>query len=1497
MTRTRTHVGIEPLTHLPQGQTQHLTAAAYTLPGRTIVRLVPEALTEAEDRTLDTIGAQPVSHAPVGYTTPRAIGFPAWPILSEPDNAHHALHLVGELEWARRRAGSAKNTVKQRLNQLAATLSASAPHFVPTLLEEAARIFAAADNLTYATQMFNQARETERTRSLAVDDQRHRAMFQEFTALGVVGIKALRAEAQAAPARDGDPHGVLDYLIDLNATRLRAGHEPYRGLVKDLRAAGKIAGLSAAETDDRFFDAVVDIPAVLHAPADFLSGIRDSLVRYARTRPAARSLLARIHPREMNTDEYLALLEESGTVAELRADPQAWAEWLLELIAQMPQRPDRQGTLVDQVLDTREQLAGHEVQLPLQYVDLDVLDALLECGVRIAGPESDLWYHSVNWSSWLQATNGMRARALDYVAADPVLGEDARQALRSAEIRSHADILLATSGTRQILDDVLQRHRQLRDGPALSVAGLREFHATAADLAQPPIAEHLPEPLREVLDVDAAALLQHSVRGGVLAELTWPAAEEAIRRLCAQAGTEKYRLFSTYPAVAVVAGRHLEVIDGDQVIASGQLPEDMDWIFGVQHMGETAVCYYRDTGGDYLAYWLHTQAATTVTDPSSTFSAVNYSLPYRDGRLAGKGHLTVGDTTHFGPATTVLTTDPDTATVLADGGHSRTYRWDGESFHQVQYTAEELTRDLGLRELGLDIPELGPDTEIRLEHSTLVPAQPGTADSPLGTINGVHAQIHLNQGGHESIVTAFGTFDAHDCPAVLRRPGGGVWLRDSHRLLDHDTGRDLDLTARNTTPMRMIEHFPVAALHQTVPRDDAASTRMRSYPRTHAEELLNALHTENDNHTNVIAAQLGTDDPELIDAIATLAHAVHAVATDYATLRHTAGLDQSPDTDTPEPELTLSGAASQLLNPDTAATPGATPAPTAHPHTVAGIAGLLRHARNPDATPTDDHGLHVTGWNRIIGNETLLIARSLGPQARRFWPPQARREVTDLVRTMIDAGLLCGPWHSAYLIEPRRYDRKKQVPFQAVVDQAVTFQRSGHWTPQTGQVYPVLLTDHRPDLCGTPLTHPRTWPMTAPDLQAVLDAADALDPDETIDIDQLDHAAMDRITAHTGLLPETLLYLLSRAPGYHGYEAMDKSTRDLFGFSTTQAAAVLIQTRELRGHWDNIVCATVPADDPTSFLHGTIDADAVISYWRQEFGAPAIRLATSDYAAIKTTWHMTEHLFIDLLTPVQLSHLPEYVSLRDLHAYLSTLLLLIQLRSWNTDESALLAAKLQWLKTHATEHTVGNDDLHAAELGTDYNDPKVHTLTDPFDHGIRALLEGHLDELIADLDHPANTHGCPWDPRTSAPDTVRAIEQRYDLPEESATYYLQLLALIEPTDANIRAWNDWRNKDIDAAAAPLVDKKLILEAKRPGARRSRFLPGGWLPAAPGSKATEVWKAPLYLMWRDTKARPVVWASPLLSTHRRLFTDAWQRVRDGDAPGYEQLRTDRYRRRH
>lgn len=115
-----------------------------------------------------------------------------------------------------------------------------------------------------------------------------------------------------------------------------------------------------------------------------------------------------------------------------------------------------------------------------------------------------------------------------------------------------------------------------------------------------------------------------------------------------------------------------------------------------------------------------------------------------------------------------------------------------------------------------------------------------------------------------------------------------------------------------------------------------------------------------------------------------------------------------------------------------------------------------------------------------------------------------------------------------------------------------------------------------------------------------------------------------------------------------------------------------------------------------------------------------------------------------------------------------------------------------------------------------------------------------------------------------------------------------------PSDANIREWNGWRKKNIDAAAAQLVDKGLLVEAKRSGAGRTRFLPGGWLEPAPREKGLEVWKAPLYLLWRDAKMRPVVPTCPPLVPMPQLFADAWARYDSGDVPGYEELTTTRYR---
>ena len=77
--------------------------------------------------------------------------------------------------------------VKKHFEKLAAELTASAPHFVPPLLEEIARILHDVGNDTAALRFFDRAREIERAHDVLVDPDRHRAVFTESSSLGIVG--------------------------------------------------------------------------------------------------------------------------------------------------------------------------------------------------------------------------------------------------------------------------------------------------------------------------------------------------------------------------------------------------------------------------------------------------------------------------------------------------------------------------------------------------------------------------------------------------------------------------------------------------------------------------------------------------------------------------------------------------------------------------------------------------------------------------------------------------------------------------------------------------------------------------------------------------------------------------------------------------------------------------------------------------------------------------------------------------------------------------------------------------------------------------------------------------------------------------------------------------------------------------------------------------------------------------------------------------------------
>jgi len=120
----------------------------------------------------------------------------------------------------------------------------------------------------------------------------------------------------------------------------------------------------------------------------------------------------------------------------------------------------------------------------------------------------------------------------------------------------------------------------------------------------------------------------------------------------------------------------------------------------------------------------------------------------------------------------------------------------------------------------------------------------------------------------------------------------------------------------------------------------------------------------------------------------------------------------------------------------------------------------------------------------------------------------------------------------------------------------------------------------------------------------------------------------------------------------------------------------------------------------------------------------------------------------------------------------------------------------------------------------------------------------------------------------------------------SAAYYVQVLALLDPTDKNVARWTGWSVKRIRELGSTLVEAGLVVAAKRERAGRSVFLPGGWLNLKAPSLPMEAWKSKAYGLALDGTP-PLSVVLPLRPADR-LFVQAWERVRAGDKPAFEQL---------
>ncbi len=138
------------------------------------------------------------------------------------------------------------------------------------------------------------------------------------------------------------------------------------------------------------------------------------------------------------------------------------------------------------------------------------------------------------------------------------------------------------------------------------------------------------------------------------------------------------------------------------------------------------------------------------------------------------------------------------------------------------------------------------------------------------------------------------------------------------------------------------------------------------------------------------------------------------------------------------------------------------------------------------------------------------------------------------------------------------------------------------------------------------------------------------------------------------------------------------------------------------------------------------------------------------------------------------------------------------------------------------------------------------------------------------------------------PELVTEVAKAHELGEDAAVLYLQLLALPDPTDRNVARWTGWKPARLKKARAELLASGLVMEAKRARAGRTLFLPGGWQEAKAPGLPVETWKAAFYDLPTHHDVLPR-FAVP------ELFARAWQRVTDGDAPGFEELRTGKRRK--
>ena len=1546
-----------------------VVALAATVNGVPVVRLIPETLLTAETFIMGRLGLEPQPQPrQVGRSRPRAIGFPAWPIMTDPDNAEHALNLVADIEWAKKVAKSQKQKVWDRFQELAQMLSTAAPHFVPTLLEELARIFDDSGSPKLAVRAFGKAREFERTYSLPVDLDRHRHALTEFARRGVISAKEMGFEATSCMQRISDPEAAYQYFLGLITDQVSAGSAPYAGLPRDFLRVAKPTGRTPQQAGKELLNSISELSGMRRAPVGFVKALGKHMAGLLDHRPDAVMQLFSTPPTDYYSwygdhklEDWTTAFITIGGPNILKEDPAHFRRWLLTVLDALAGRSDYSPSLVDLIASNSETISGIELDETHLGLPLEITEALIVAGAQwhldnVSYKENN---QLESFFDRIQYYRDHRHKNLTHCLENPQIKAHMLYGWTLERLMRCSDAVAQVNGGLLYEELLHDECRQLRTAPLPTIDRFVTSLALAVK-AQLPLGKL--EHLVEKANVDAATVLATNLAHGLITELTWPELERHIHAMRDELSPERgigprLQITESYPGVVAFCGTKVAAVAGDTTLLDTKISTkhtSFDMI-SVPDMDGTRVLALSYSGGSRIsATWDDGEDVSLLLSGQSYSYSVFWprhsSLAIPDGRL-------VGDTILRATSRELNRSDD---AVYGDNAGNMWYRG-GDYSHGYEWRVYDPATDTHTKDQPPQrVVDLAEAAGIIIDWSrtTFLPT-PVDNDAARAKIipttdTGEFCCVvgyTKDENRDYALVTGDGTRYLHDMRVCGATTFGGVTclvgVEESGTVL-YLPGVSVDYgTLATTRDDRGEPHWmyqlPWVAWGNLTLRDEEASRRLRAIQPADVAPLLAALKpdsgkrstTRNQRHDDIsgervysalspncrpgsaamqaAADLLGTDDRELCVSVVQLALSVRASVRKLTNVCNRARVQHKREA---------------IAARNSAATQEA-PAPnTAHADRPArsayAVVAKVRQLQEVIDGKRDASHIgkdYSWGWLSFAGQEKALVSWAMGP----LTPPAARMEAAALLRKLADAKIDNRTWRQV-LIDWYCMSKKLgkvdtgllfvDADMQAIVLDTWYDVKRGteNRLLVAGDKFPETLCDASALGAAKTAHDLGVEPgMSAEEMRVWADKLERMgdvDPGEWL---SRMRPLIDALTTRTFLTETAVIMLLAGGfgtllPRELAIAAFRRAGGDDLRGAEEERAKIIRRKLKLTRKSTLAATALLARVDPMSrellataaFDNNTALVDAFVASF------PACELAIPDQLMEKYLagqWAASDeknHILFQLLRPLKSN--PQFFGWNGGMIASIALDLAINLpaQGFADDVEArevcsFLAHQLTMLKTATNLNISGNHT--SLPLAGDINHIKdSHYWSHNFD-AFRGLSEGHFDRIIADLGDETKSRpvGCYRDPRVSAPAVVAEVRRELGLSELAAVYFLQLLALVDPTDTNVKTWNGWKKKQLDEARAELIAHDLVVEGKRTGAGRTVFLPGVWWEAQSGSMPVEAWKSNFYLIrYRERCESTVRWCPPT-EPFDQLFQTVWGRWLSGDRPSFDALTTKKYRR--